>query len=80
MARAFLLERGCCVLILWLAKLTNGAGEAWVNNVSVAISVAEAMSNSDKYWSEWQDLNLRPPRPERGGAQRRGWGPLGFYI
>jgi hypothetical protein len=19
-------------------------------------------------WSEWQDLNLRPPRPERGGA------------
>src|SRR5436853_4918351 len=19
-----------------------------------------------KYWSEWQDLNLRPPRPERG--------------
>jgi hypothetical protein len=18
-------------------------------------------------WSEWQDLNLRPPRPERGG-------------
>jgi hypothetical protein len=20
-------------------------------------------------WSEWQDLNLRPPRPERGGAQ-----------
>jgi len=20
-----------------------------------------------KCWSEWQDLNLRPPRPERGG-------------
>jgi hypothetical protein len=20
-----------------------------------------------KIWSEWQDLNLRPPRPERGG-------------
>jgi hypothetical protein len=20
----------------------------------------------DKCWSEWQDLNLRPPRPERG--------------
>jgi hypothetical protein len=19
-----------------------------------------------KEWSEWQDLNLRPPRPERG--------------
>jgi hypothetical protein len=24
-----------------------------------------------KYWSEWQDLNLRPPRPERG---REGFG------
>jgi hypothetical protein len=22
--------------------------------------------NWAKYWSEWQDLNLRPPRPERG--------------
>ena len=20
----------------------------------------------DDFWSEWQDLNLRPPRPERG--------------
>jgi hypothetical protein len=24
-----------------------------------------------KYWSEWQDLNLRPPRPERGVAMHR---------
>ena len=32
-------------------------------------------------WSEWQDLNLRPHRPERGGAQHDRWGsPLGFYI
>ena len=23
---------------------------------------------SFKYWSEWQDLNLRPPRPERGSG------------
>ena len=22
-----------------------------------------------KCWSEWQDLNLRPPRPERGAPQ-----------
>src|SRR5947208_11843165 len=22
--------------------------------------------SSWKHWSEWQDLNLRPPRPERG--------------
>jgi hypothetical protein len=21
---------------------------------------------SEFFWSEWQDLNLRPPRPERG--------------
>ncbi len=26
---------------------------------------------SAKCWSEWQDLNLRPPRPERG-ARRLG--------
>src|SRR5262249_4149229 len=25
-----------------------------------------AVSGSAKFWSEWQDLNLRPPRPERG--------------
>jgi hypothetical protein len=24
------------------------------------------LSSSAKCWSEWQDLNLRPPRPERG--------------
>src|SRR5215813_11179964 len=24
-----------------------------------------AVSGSAKFWSEWQDLNLRPPRPER---------------
>ncbi len=32
--------------------------------------LAEALAGnieiSGKYWSEWQDLNLRPPRPERG--------------
>ena len=22
------------------------------------------------FWSEWQDLNLRPPRPERGALPR----------
>ena len=25
-----------------------------------------APSMCEKCWSEWQDLNLRPPRPERG--------------
>jgi hypothetical protein len=32
----------------------------------VAQGVAEAFLISAKSWSEWQDLNLRPPRPERG--------------
>src|SRR5262249_1426775 len=26
-----------------------------------------AVSGSAKFWSEWQDLNLRPPRPEQQG-------------
>jgi hypothetical protein len=32
----------------------------------VAQVVADFGSKSAKCWSEWQDLNLRPPRPERG--------------
>ena len=28
-----------------------------------------------KCWSEWQDLNLRPPRPERGALPPRGFFP-----
>jgi hypothetical protein len=32
----------------------------------VAQVVADFFSKSAKCWSEWQDLNLRPPRPERG--------------
>ena len=28
-------------------------------------------SKSAKGWSEWQDLNLRPPRPERGARHLR---------
>jgi hypothetical protein len=28
--------------------------------------LADRSDISRKYWSEWQDLNLRPPRPERG--------------
>ena len=33
---------------------------------SVGETVGLGLSGSVKYWSEWQDLNLRPPRPERG--------------
>jgi len=33
---------------------------------AVADPVANAIQFWAKHWSEWQDLNLRPPRPERG--------------
>ena len=33
--------------------------------------VAKREENSAKCWSEWQDLNLRPPRPERGALPDR---------
>jgi hypothetical protein len=32
---------------------------------TVPQSVPVSILISAKYWSEWQDLNLRPPRPER---------------
>ena len=32
----------------------------------VAQGVAKLIWILAKCWSEWQDLNLRPPRPERG--------------
>ncbi len=32
----------------------------------MAQGVANQINESAKCWSEWQDLNLRPPRPERG--------------
>src|SRR5262245_29329847 len=44
--------------------------------VSVGETVGIDVSEDAKCWSEWQDLNLRPPRPERGAlpdcATRRG--------
>jgi AAA domain len=35
-------------------------------HVGSAEGLAGRFGFSAKYWSEWQDLNLRPPRPERG--------------
>jgi hypothetical protein len=35
--------------------------------VSVGETVGIDVSDGAKCWSEWQDLNLRPPSPERGG-------------
>jgi hypothetical protein len=47
-----------------------GAKQAFVRHKrrreNVAEAVAEKGGVSAKCWSEWQDLNLRPPRPERG--------------
>jgi hypothetical protein len=39
-----------------------------VKHVSVPEVVPDCMENLGKCWSEWQDLNLRPPRPERGSG------------
>jgi len=36
--------------------------------ISVGETVGVGVSGSAKCWSEWQDLNLRPPRPERGSG------------
>ena len=38
--------------------------------VSVGETVGIDVSDGAKCWSEWQDLNLRPPRPERGVPPR----------
>jgi hypothetical protein len=52
-ARAFLLERGVVPLILRFAvKLNFGRDIGRGANLK-----------STKYWSEWQDLNLRPLVP-----------------
>jgi hypothetical protein len=44
---------------------------AWAKmplNLSAKLSAGKAKDAErlGKEWSEWQDLNLRPPRPERG--------------
>ena len=43
----------------------NSADQGQIS-VSVPEVVPDGTGNLAKYWSEWQDLNLRPPRPERG--------------
>jgi hypothetical protein len=44
------------------------------HHVAIGVSVPEVVPdwtvNLAKCWSEWQDLNLRPPRPERGVRSR----------
>ncbi|MFY9771715.1 MAG: hypothetical protein WAK04_15985, partial [Xanthobacteraceae bacterium] len=51
------------------------------HHVAIGVSVPEVVPDATddlaKYWSEWQDLNLRPPRPERG---REGAAPVRFQF
>ena len=49
-----------------LADAKQAFGRHRRRRETVAESVAEGGERPAKYWSEWQDLNLRPPRPERG--------------
>src|SRR5262249_32326223 len=45
------------------------AAHAFAHDASKLIGAADSCGNSaspEDIWSEWQDLNLRPPRPERG--------------
>jgi hypothetical protein len=43
----------------------------------LANALADLVGICAKYWSEWQDLNLRPPRPERGALSSERWSTLG---
>ena len=45
---------------------SNAARVACASDETVPQSVPVDFGISAKCWSEWQDLNLRPPRPERG--------------
>src|SRR5262249_31904461 len=47
-------------------RRTCAAPMASLWKVSVGETVGVNVSGRAKYWSEWQGLNLRPPRPERG--------------
>ena len=46
--------------------VTNAMQENNTRFVSVGETVGITFFGCAKCWSEWQDLNLRPPRPERG--------------
>jgi hypothetical protein len=48
------------------ADNSNDARAACASDETVPQSVPVDVWISAKCWSEWQDLNLRPPRPERG--------------
>jgi hypothetical protein len=52
----------------WPRSPRAGAGNR-ERAVSVGETVGIDVSDDAKCWSEWQDLNLRPPRPERGGPR-----------
>ena len=49
-----------------LQPLDNPFGHEAVTYVPTYVLLPMSPGWRAKYWSEWQDLNLRPPRPERG--------------
>jgi hypothetical protein len=62
-ARQQCVPRQCSHLAGHHATRTYYGRVSWA--VSWAASIVDS-ANRLKHWSEWQDLNLRPPRPERG--------------
>lgn len=57
-----------------LASASRIASSAWARGIASEMRgilspesvMQNALSSQRLSWSEWQDLNLRPPRPERG--------------
>jgi hypothetical protein len=69
----FLIDSFGCA-IFRLDKIPLAAG------VSVPEVVPDGTDNLAKCWSEWQDLNLRPPRPERGAQVSLAFSAGVFYC
>jgi hypothetical protein len=55
-------------MVVNLVRFASATGPQMTAGVARSVrSVTHASgAGQAKYWSEWQDLNLRPPRPERG--------------
>jgi hypothetical protein len=52
------------------AAAAIGQKGRYVSVVETVVNLTEDRNEKKKpndIWSEWQDLNLRPPRPERSG-------------
>jgi heme-degrading monooxygenase HmoA len=52
--------------LVGMMQRTSSGRHHEMTHQSVRFSVRQSVRECAKFWSEWQDLNLRPPRPERG--------------